>query len=203
MPLNLNDPEDSSVPESQPKGPIFHEPGTGGPNVPVKLILLILGGVVLVGGLIYAWKSEFFISHAPQAQYTITPQKEETVKPVEQQPPLTQTESAPVPSGSTPSTEGSHPAAAPRQKSIPPKSAEPRHGTGNYTIYISRQNVRWRADEESGRWNAAGYESVVTERGGWFVVSVGRYASWEEAKNAATMLQDGFEAGYLIGTIGE
>ena len=130
----------------------------------------------------------------------IAPQKEEAVKPIEQPPPSTQTQSAPATAAST---EGSHKAASREPKSIPPKSAEPRHGMGNYTIYISRQNVRWRADEESGRWNAAGYESAVTERGGWFIVSLGQYGSWEEAKNAATMLQEGFEAGYLVGTVGE
>ncbi len=73
-------------------------------------------------------------------------------------------------------------------------------GGGRYTIYVARQQVRERADEEVGRWRDAGYQADVVERDGWYCVAVGRYQSREEARSVAEKLKEGLEGGYWIST---
>jgi septal ring-binding cell division protein DamX len=75
--------------------------------------------------------------------------------------------------------------------------------SGRYTIYISRYRTQATADEESSRWRAAGYESQVTPRAGWYCVSIGRFPSRQEARALVDKLVDGFEGGYWITTAEE
>jgi len=195
MPLNLNDPDDSSGAERQGRGPILHEPGSEQARVSTKWILIAAACVVVLGGGWYAWKSGLLGSREnqepplpPAAQY------EADIKPNNQaanpqplaQPPL-----------NAPGSKGA--ALAEKESNI---SSHPM-GTGRYTIYISRQRDRARAEEEGSRWTAAGYESIITEGDGWFKLSIGRYSTWENAKAAAITLQEGFEAGYMVGTMAE
>jgi septal ring-binding cell division protein DamX len=186
MPLNLNDPDDSSGTERQGRGPILHEPVTESERSSTKWILIAVACVVVLAGGWYAWKSGVFGSRdnqepppPPTAQY------EAEIKPVNpSQPPAKTTLSA-----------------APAEKEAV-KTSRPM-GTGRYTIYISRQRERARAEEEGSRWTAAGYESFISEGDGWYKLSIGRYSTWEDAKATAITLQLGFEAGYMVGTLAE
>ena len=185
MPLNLNDPDDSSGTERQGRGPILHEPGSESEGVSKKWILIAVAFVVVLAGSWYAWKSGIFGKHAnpeppppPTAQYEADIKESHQAQPPPQAPPI---------------------AAAEKESN---KTLRPT-GTGRYTIYISRQRDRARAEEEGSRWRAAGYESFITEGDGWYKLSIGRYSTWEDAKGAAITLQLGFEAGYMVGTLTE
>jgi hypothetical protein len=189
MPLNLNDPDDPAGQERQGRGPILHEPASDSEGSSTKWIIIGVACVVVLAGGWYAWKSGLF---APREKHPpATAQYEAEIKP-ESKPANT----APPPVNE-PLTKG---AALAEKESM--GSSHPK-GTGKYTIYISRQRERARAEEEGNRWTAAGYESFITEGDGWFKLSIGRYKTWEDAKAAAITLEMGFEAGYMVGTLSE
>ena len=200
MPLNLNDIDDQQSPADRPPGPILREPGGDGGTGSRRGILIAAGGITILLIFFVVWKFDLFHFRGDH-------------RTEESSASMTETPHVSAPQNSTPAS-GDAATSPPRQNvqtmtQAPPvqpaasSSSLASKKTGTYTIYISRQKSRARADEESSRWNAAGYESRVTPAGEWFKVSIGRYGTWEEAKAAAVALEDGFEAGYLVGKITE
>lgn len=204
MSLNLNDPEDSSDLETQGAGPILHEPGLSEPKFSKKIILIAAGAILVLAGLFVIWKLGVFSSPGSVAPSTSeSAMKSEPAKPADEKTsspiPERQTSLTQQPVDNTPSKISEAERSVTPQRPATSSSAT----AGKYTIYISRQKSRSPAEEESSRWKQAGYESYVTEEEGWFKVSIGRYATWEDANGSALGLKDAFEAGYHIGKIVE
>lgn len=70
--------------------------------------------------------------------------------------------------------------------------------TGEYSIFIGSFRDKSKAEEEASRWREAGYTSTVSEKGEWYRLAIGRYATKKEAIEVAQKLSDAFEAGYWI-----
>jgi septal ring-binding cell division protein DamX len=178
MPLNLKDDADDSAEEKQPHVPILHQPGQHrrvSPLLVITIILVLLLGVA--GVLIYQsglWKK-------------LRPKQAEAVHPPAAAPAEVR----------SPDTIRAAPEIAPEVRQQPPDAGTVR---GGFTIFVSRQKERERADGEAGRWKDAGYAAEVVEMDGWYCVAVGRYASREEAREVAEKLKEGLEGGYWIGS---
>jgi len=70
-----------------------------------------------------------------------------------------------------------------------------------YTIYIAAYVIKPPASEEVSRWNEAGYISSVVDANKYYNVSLGQYATVDEARAFAEEMFEAFENGYLIGKI--
>ncbi len=90
------------------------------------------------------------------------------------------------------------PPPAEKKKASPPPQQTAPVGTGEFTIYIGAFKSKINADDLANRWNEAGYQAFITEKKGFYRVSIGKYSSKAEAKEQAEKLKDGFESGYWV-----
>jgi DedD protein len=83
----------------------------------------------------------------------------------------------------------------------------PASGTGNFTVQVSAWMSRGKADEEASRLTSAGYTAFVEDANVdgevWYRVRVGRYATEQEAKDAAALLQPMMEGTIWVARTGQ
>ena len=79
-------------------------------------------------------------------------------------------------------------------------------GSGDYTVQVSAWMTQQKADEEASRLSAAGYTAFVEDGfvagETWYRVRVGRYATMEEAQQAAAQLQPMMESQIWVARVG-
>ena len=205
--------------------PSLRDVGGGGGVSPVLLIIIIL--VVLAGGVFLL--NHFGVIHLWGAKTTELAQVSESDLPppdwaageegqttTEAQDPLL-----------APSTELPPPETAPevrppvgaqqRPAVVPPQSTQPSistpppasiggSGTGEYTVQVSAWMTQQKADAEAAKLSAAGYTAFVEDAsvGGesWYRVRVGRYATMQEAEQAAAQLQPMMESQLWVSRVG-
>lgn len=70
---------------------------------------------------------------------------------------------------------------------------------GGYTIFISALRDSADAGELAGRWERAGYQTLILHSSGWYRVGLGRYDTPALARADAEKLRQALEEGYWIG----
>ncbi len=208
MPLNIDDPDRISEQENSETGPDLHEPPkSAARKLPTPVIIAVLSLLIVAAGAYLVWQLDLLGLNSARPELSPQAGANENANPPAVVPADTsstthqdvtlQPEQPQHDVGKTgPAVESRAPAV---EKSVPPQAQH----TGTYTIYISRHRSKETADEEASRWKEAGYETFVSTDEGWYRVSIGRYATWDEAKDAAEGLKDAFESGYRIGRVAE
>lgn len=180
MPLNI---KDTDQPGEKPE-PIIHHPEESSPFVR-NLLMIIFGGIVLAALIFLLYT------------YMIVGEKRSSTKPAVTQSTDSNTQTSPEGTSTAQLPPDGNSAA---QGNVPSKLPD-LSARGKYAIYISSYTERGVAEEEVGRWQAAGFDAFVEATPNWFRVSLGHYSAIPEAKHDAEELQEAFEYGYWIGPI--
>jgi hypothetical protein len=222
--LNLKD--DSLEGDSGPTGldhdtagpPTLREVGGGGGSSPLILILIIIvvlaGGVFALNyfGIIHLWgkKTPAVADQLPEPDlpppdWAATTGDGEGATGEAGQDDLT-APSTQLPDVTPPGGQGSQtssvapPTAGLSSPTLPPS------GSGDYTVQISSWMSRSKADNEATKLSTAGYEAFVEDAmvfgSTWYRVRVGRYASLQDAQQAASQLQGMMEGMLWVGRVG-
>ena len=83
------------------------------------------------------------------------------------------------------------------------EDAEPTAQSGNYTIYVARFKSKELADKEAEKWSGSATGVVITKFEGWYRISIGRFETRGQAKNAAEKLSEAHKVSYYIGKVSE
>jgi hypothetical protein len=189
MPLNMQEndefpmEEDDSSPPPIKRSPMQQK--RGGPIFTTATLVILLVAILGAGGyLLYRYRVFGPKQAAPatQAEQTplVNPWKSETQQP------------APA------ATEG----AATEAPKTPPETARPAaQADGKFAVYINSYRERSDAQEEVGRWVAAGFSSFVDDAQGWHRVGFGRYGDAQAARQDAEHWKRSFENGYWVGPV--
>ena len=188
MPLNVNNKQFvTSNDEAKPQQVFQVPPG----KYPVfKYFLLGLFIVTVVSSavfLVYIFALKQQVANQPAHEVVVAPPADTNIAqavPPQTEPPQPQTERPPA------RTET--PAAQP----VPNKML-----SGTYTVYIGSYTIEPPAKEEVSRWNEAGFSSAVISANNHYRVSLGSYATLEDARIFAEQMWEAFEYGYWIGKI--
>jgi cytoskeletal protein RodZ len=195
MPLNFKENDEEQQDNNRDVGPILHQPAEASGSRTKLIAVIFLLIILLAGGfVVYKYVLKKGQQHQPKIE-TVTQGSDTAKSNVSQNttgeqytPPVSDQNNVQI--TSQPPTKDN--------TAVPDNSAK-----GNYTIYIARHKTQAVADEETGRWKNAGYETTISVIDGWYCVSVGRYETAAEAQDAAEKLSDGFEAGYKVGKVRE
>jgi cell division protein FtsN len=177
--------------------------GGGGRSIllPIFAVIIVLGVAVFALNyfkVIHLWgkKAPKITEAVPEATLPGEASTDQGALP-EAGAAVAQAEPAPAPE---PNPE---PTAAPVEK---PKISLPPSGSGNYTVQVSSWASKAKADDEAGRFTAAGFSAFVEDAqvGGetWYRVRVGRYATPKDAKEAAAQLSKMTEDGAWVARVG-
>jgi len=216
--LNLKDdgmeeeplPLDSEKPINPP--PTLRDVGGGGGGgrsilLPILAVLIVLGAAVFALNyfkVIHLWGKKTPKAVEVVADGTLPG---ETATDLGTMPSpgaqTAQAESVPAPAPEPTPEPTLEPNTAPVEK---PTVTIPPSGTGNYTVQVSSWASKGKADGEAARFTAAGFSAFVEEAQvsgeTWFRVRVGRYASPQEAKEAAAQLSKIAEEATWVTTVG-
>ncbi len=188
--------------EAEPLRPYIEPPTLreystpGGPSPIVQIILVLLAIAALTFALNYFGIVHFWGKNS-------TAQIGESVPPIlESSPTESSTTQTETPSGtSQPSPAAKTPVQPPG--AIPERvNGQAGSGTFRFTIQVTSQNSRREANRVVDRLTTSGLDAHISEafvKGrNWFRVRVGRYATLEEARNAAAKLSDAGEVGVWV-----
>jgi hypothetical protein len=181
MPLNINENDPAGKKEKEKPLPITHTVREGNPYF-TKTTILILAAATVVAGIFLL--SEYDILHLP----FLSGGRE----------PITDVDS--VPEKNQDSGILTFPPSSPSGKDRV-SSFGTVTDTGKFVVYIGAYRSRSDAEEEVGRWIAAGFKSFVDDHDGWHRVSFGRYVTLGAAKSEAEQWKQAFEYGYWIGEL--
>jgi len=224
MPLKIKGNGNEGTAKGQRSEPIVHKPKeslSAGPKTVVWILLVI----AIAGGGIFLYKSGFIRKKNAHPQETVFTQHVDSIgsnrafesgkdhKPTEQ--PRNETVGEPAPQQHTAEMQAetrrnrsnkTSEKSQPKPEKIAESKPVPQPtGTGQFTIYIGLYDSKAVAEEESGRWKEAGYQSFVAERSRkgqtMYAVSLGRFSSKQEAIDQAEKLKDGFDAGYRVDVV--
>jgi len=200
--------------------PSLRDVGGGGGVSPLLLVIIILvllaGGAFLLNhfGVINLWGSKT-TQIADQLPESDLPPPDwasgEEGEATESQDPLLAPSTELPPPGTAPEVrppvgaqQTPAPAVAPPRTRQPATSTPPpslsiaTSGTGDYTVQVSAWMTQQKADAEAAKLSAAGYTAFVEDAyvggGNWYRVRIGRYATMEEAQQAAAQLQSMMES---------
>jgi hypothetical protein len=175
MPLNPHEKDEFPVAGTDPSpAPITHSVRESAPFFTTVTLAVLLVAIVAAGVYLLYRYGVF----APEPPTQAVQQPPALADPWKARPPSAQG----TPSG------GSAEAPAPADGS-----------GGAFAVYISSYRHRADAEEEVGRWAAAGFSSFVSEWHGWHRVGFGRYADPGSARAHAEQWKMAFEYGYWIG----
>ncbi len=227
--LNLKD--DSLEGDSGPTGlphdtaspPTLREVGGGGGSSPLILILIIIvvlaAGVFALNhfGIIHLWgkKTPAVADQLPEPDLpppdwaATTGEGEGATGEAGQDDlmaPSTQLPDAELPDVTPPGGQGSQTSTASSPTAGLSTLTLPPSGSGDYTVQISSWMSRSKADNEAAKLSTAGYEAFVEDAmvfgSTWYRVRVGRYASLQDAQQAASQLQGMMEGMLWVGRVG-
>ena len=200
--------------------PSLRDVGGGGGVSPLLLVIIILvllaGGAFLLNhfGVINLWGSKT-TQIADQLPESDLPPPDwasgEEAEATESQDPLLAPSTELTPPGTgpevrppvgaqqTPAASVAPPRTSQSTTSTPPPPLSiATSATGDYTVQVSAWMTQQKADAEAAKLSAAGYTAFVEDAyvggGNWYRVRVGRYASVEEAQQAAAQLQSMMES---------
>lgn len=209
MPLRFKEGGDDGVKER--KDPVLHEPGESSRGF-LKVLIVLFVGVALVVGIFFIYRSGLIQSDSNQMPSFTEPTKDVavvrpeslTTKPIQINPPL-DTALAPESTRQELNLKSidSSGVASPQAKSdtvaLSPLPVE----EGKYTIFVARFRLKENAEQTARKWEGGSYKPEVTEREGWFRVSIGRFETRGKAKAAAEELGERLKAGYFVGRVKE
>ena len=174
MPLNINENEELPREERVPPPPMTHSTAEKGPMFTTATLVVLLIAIVASGVfLLYKYRVAALGMFGSRPSAT-----------AEQIQPLTD------PWKKTPAA-----SAVPQLRQEEPKMTD----RGALAVYISSYRNRADAEEEAGRWVAAGFSSFVSDAGGWHRVAFGRFEAPDRAREEAEKWKQAFEEGYWIG----
>jgi len=181
MPLNVNNKQFvSSNDEAKPQQ-VYQVPQAKYPVF--KYFLLGLFIVTVVSSavfLVYIFALKQQVVKQPTQEVIVVPPSDTNVSQIVQ------------PIAETPPAKVETPALQPVPRQMLP---------GTYTVYIGSYTIRPPAEEEVFRWNEAGFSATVMSANHHYRVSLGSYATLEDARTFAEQMWEAFEYGYWIGKI--
>ena len=227
MPFDEEEPVENEpqAEDNRPKrpGPILHTPKSG-PKIPFKLILPVVLIIAIGGGGYWYYKHKHAAAEPPPAVVSV-PNADTTqqMAPANQPIPVETTTTAPQqkisPRSKKQKAIKTEMAANVKTKTKAPKKevkkepeasgtrssdAAPKLSSadkGNFTIFVGSFKEKKNADAVYQRWKDAGYPAMMTTKGAWHRVSLGKYPSKADASKEAKKMKDAFENGYFVGVL--
>ena len=175
MPLNINDNDELPEEMENIPSPMLHVPEKRPPMFTTQTLLILLVAILAAGiFLLYRYSVANFgiFASKPSEENVQTPT---LANPWNNAPPKTEAAPPVVELGNQPTAD-----------------------KGQFAVIIQSFRQKSDAEEEAGRWMAAGFPSFVSDAMGWHRVAFGRYESLEEAHRDAQKWKEGFENGYWI-----